>query len=477
VLHVLNPSAQTHYELVNRFSKYPELRMKFKLCPGRIYSACHTNRADQHKGFEFHVAGILPVVIFGAFLTLREYLPIAAEANARDRSTNGRATRFASMITKVLTTAALVAALLAPAAILPAAQASAQDEVTLPTAAISLGDSYLSGEAGRWQGNSSSDWADRNGTDRAATPRRWFGWRYDQELVYGDSYATGCNRSDVAPLLSADLDVDAVFNLACAGATTTNVISASSGGRSHNGEAPQADQLAAIAQDYDIEVVALSVGGNDLGFSDVIIDCIIRYTTSTRFAPNTCALSQSISIGERMPAAMEGVAQSIVDIREALALAGDDDYRIVLNGYPVPIPSGDEFRYPETGFRRTFTGGCPFWDSDADWANDVLLPTIRENLIAVAEAQGVEFLDLSDALAGREACAEGASQGSGPNAEWIRFVTTGIGQGDADESVHPNFYGQLALGRCLALHVDAGPGDSRCLNTPGESAAAMVLER
>jgi hypothetical protein len=36
------------------------------------------------------------------------------------------------------------------------------------TAIVSLGDSYMSGEAGRWQGNSINPARNRDGTDRAA---------------------------------------------------------------------------------------------------------------------------------------------------------------------------------------------------------------------------------------------------------------------------------------------------------------------
>ena len=174
--------------------------------------------------------------------------------------------------------------------------------------------------------------------------------------------------------------------------------------------------------------------------------------TSTRFAPNTCAETQTERANEEMLTMMRGVARAITDIHNVLEAAGDDDYRIVLQGYPTPIPSGDEFRYPETGLSRTFTGGCPFWNSDADWANEQLLPAIQTNLATVAAAFDAEFLDLSEALSGREACAEGAEQGPGPDAEWIRFVTTGITQGQAGESVHPNFYG------CL-LYTSPSPRD------------------
>lgn len=376
------------------------------------------------------------------------------------------------MASRIFVSFALVAAL-----VTSTTPVGAQAGDARPTAAVALGDSYLAGEAGRWQGNSPTNIGDRDGTDRAASPLRFFGYRYDLERVYGDTVASGCNRSDVAPLISADLNVDTVVNLACTGATTSNVISSANGGIAHNGEAPQVDQLAALARDYDIAVVALSIGGNDLGFSDIIIDCVVRYVTSTRFAPNTCAETQTDRVNAEMRSMMQGVAQSLVDIHGVLRDAGDDDYRVVLQGYPTPVPQSDEFRYPETGFSRTFTGGCPFWDSDADWANDQLVPAIRANLAAVAAAFDAEFLDLSAALAGREACAQGAEHGPGANAEWIRFVTTGIAQGQAGESVHPNFYGQQALGQCLELHIEAGPGDSTCANTPGGSPDAMVLTR
>ncbi len=42
------------------------------------------------------------------------------------------------------------------------------------TAIVSLGDSFISGEGGRWLGNGSEPFGTRSGTDRAATDCR--GW-------------------------------------------------------------------------------------------------------------------------------------------------------------------------------------------------------------------------------------------------------------------------------------------------------------
>jgi hypothetical protein len=88
-----------------------------------------------------------------------------------------------------------------------ATRAPATSHGDRPTAVVSLGDSYISGEAGRWEGNSSRNYGDRRGTDRAAYKRRW-SWRYDKSRIYGPSAANGCHRSDTAPVISSGIDVD-----------------------------------------------------------------------------------------------------------------------------------------------------------------------------------------------------------------------------------------------------------------------------
>lgn len=344
----------------------------------------------------------------------------------------------------------------------------------LPTAVVSLGDSYISGEGGRWEGNAADSTTDRDGTDRAAYRWRWF-WLYDAERVYGQTDDTGCHRSDVAPISWAGASVDVAVNLACSGAATDNVFRAASGGVSHRGEPPQVDQLAALTVTHDVEVVVLSIGGNDLGFAEAIIDCTIRYNTSATWWRNLCAGSQQTRVDAAMPGAMAGVAQAIADIHGAMVEAGDVDYRLILASYPSPIPRGAEFRYSEGGWSRTFIGGCPFWNSDATWARDQLVPQISGNLASVAAAGGAEFLDLSDALQGREVCSTNTTQGLGPRAEWARFLSTGITQGEAQESLHPGALGQRAIGTCLQLMISSPPGDRRCTNVAGAGPDVMSL--
>src|SRR3954452_2145358 len=82
-----------------------------------------------------------------------------------------------------------------------------------PTAIVAMGDSFISGEGGRWLGNGSEALGTRSGTDRAAFDCGALGCEYDPTRVYGASEANDCHRSDVAPIVSAPIAVDVKVNL------------------------------------------------------------------------------------------------------------------------------------------------------------------------------------------------------------------------------------------------------------------------
>ena len=339
---------------------------------------------------------------------------------------------------------------------------------------VSLGDSYISGEAGRWYGNSLTNSGSRNGTDRA-----FLNGTYDKNRVYLEGTASdGCHRSDVADVRWAGAPL--MINLACSGAVTANIHRASNGGVSQNGRPPQADQLATVASQHQVAAVVLSVGGNDLGFRDIILQCAEDWFSSPSWWKKLCHPQQQANVDQRMPAAMNGVRKAIDEVRAVMAAAGQTNYRFILRSYPSPIPRGNQNRYSESGWSRWDYGGCPFWNADSDWARLSLVPQISDNLATVAAQKGVEFQDLRDAMSGREVCAKTASQvgSSGPNgatAEWVRWMNTGWVQGDAQESLHPNAYGQQAQGTCLRKQLQAPVGNYRCAPTAGQGPTAMVL--
>lgn len=350
-----------------------------------------------------------------------------------------------------------------------------------PTASVSLGDSFVSGQAGRWQGNSNELSAFRGGTDRACVPQP-LGCRYDVGRVYlGGTAPPGCARSDVAPIRSADFGVQREFNIACSGATTNEIFRAAAGGKPFKGELPQADQLARIARENTVRQIVLSVGGNDIGFTNVVVACVLAY--ATRAGP--CEAAQRAAVDAKLPAALGGVAKAIGEIRAVMRSAGYRpwNYRLVLQSYPSPIPRAAENRYSESGLQRSTTGGCPFYDSDSNWARNVLVPLLDENLRSVALVTGAQFLSLRDSLQGREICskstrlADSAHPPSATTSDWARAIGVNpILQGQGiDEEAHPNAYGQLALGRCLTLLSSRATGSWACRNTPGRGTDGMAL--
>ncbi len=354
---------------------------------------------------------------------------------------------------------------------------------TMDTAIVSMGDSYISGEAGRWQGNSDDVAGSRDGTDRACSPSISDCTSYDESKVYIDgSDVNKCHRSDVAEIMSAAIPVQNKINLACSGAVTANIFRASNGGQSQDGLPPQADQLASVANAHRVKLIQLAIGGNDLGFASIVQACLTAYESST----GPCEPSQQANLDANFPAMAAGVAKSIDEIRAVMRNDGyaDGDYRIVVQSYPSVIPRGSENRYLELDrASRTGIGGCPFYDSDSTWARDSVVPQIADHLRYVAAIKGVQFLDLRNALQGREICSKSDSLATVTNppsattSEWGRIVNQStITEGELQEAFHPNAYAQQAFGRCVTLMYAQPTGDWECDNTPGQDFNGMTLK-
>lgn len=343
-----------------------------------------------------------------------------------------------------------------------------------PTAIVSMGDSFISGEAGRWNGNSLNIFGTRDGTDRAARCT-WIFCSYDATRVYGSTH-TGCDRSDVATIKSAAISVSEKINIACSGAQTKNIWRASQGGEAFKGEAPQADQLLTIAQQKDVKMVVLTIMANDVGFADRVINCTVAWILGL----GECSGSEQAAINSALPGAQNGLRKAIDEIRAVMSQAGyaPSQWKLVVAGYSSPVPATADVRY--SGADKLNKGGCPFYDNDFNWAKNVATPSIVDGMKSVAAEKGVQFLDVRDALNGHEVCHRSASLvgSGGPNSvvhEWVRWVNSGCCQGDAQESVHPNAFGQRALGKCVSLMYAKTSGNWTCRNTPGQNYNAMTL--
>jgi lysophospholipase L1-like esterase len=341
-----------------------------------------------------------------------------------------------------------------------------------PTAIVAMGDSFISGEGGRWLGNGSEPFGTRSGTDRAAFDCGPLGCEYDPARVYGASEADDCHRSDVAPIESAPIAVDEKVNLACSGAKARDLWSGDEGGTTHFGEPPQADQLAAVAKQDEVRMVVVTVGANDVGFGDLVAECAVDWARSPEGEQATCHRDAEAQIQGALPAATRAITSALRGVRRTMRADGYGraDYRLVAMGYASPFPEGRWFRYPEDGWSRLTEGGCPVWNADADWAADRATVDLAAALRSAAAATGAEYLDLADAFAGHQLCDRRAERvdSGGPSplaAEWFRRLS--FTQGSTRESLHPNAYGQKVMGTCLGLLFDRPRGAYACSDTPG----------
>ncbi|MDX6688789.1 MAG: hypothetical protein QOG15_246 [Solirubrobacteraceae bacterium] len=355
--------------------------------------------------------------------------------------------------------------------------------VAPPTAVVTMGDSYISGEAGRWLGNSPNLVLDRDGTDRACVFTLGVCTSYDENKVYlGGSAADGCHRSDVAEVNSAQFPVAKRINIACSGAITSDLFRSSSGGTMAHGETPQADQLLPIAQANKIRMIVVSIGGNDLGFAAIVQACFTAYLTKG----TPCSQSQAAALSDaNLAAAATNVTKVIDEIRAVMRTAGyaDSSYRLVLQTYPAVLPRAADARYAEIDPQRTVYG-CPFYDADLDWGHNVAAPRIGSMVKTAAAARGVEVIDMLHVFDGHEFCAKtdaaATPLGAPPPAssEWGRAVSAStIAQGETQELFHPDAYGQMALGDCLTDLYAATRGTFACTGAAGRTPQQMVVTK
>jgi hypothetical protein len=334
---------------------------------------------------------------------------------------------------------------------------------------VALGDSAISGEAGRWAGNTngSSSRVDAGG--------------------YNDAIA-GCHRST-----SAEVHIGiASLNLACSGAQTTTHTSDGNfkpgidfynDGAGHKGQALLLQEYAA---NNPVNTVVVLIGANDYGFADIVETCVLDWLTSPSWWKNYCQDDSSM----KSMFSASNIANETARVRTAFANVAKaaPNATIFAQLYTSPIPRGSGFRYPESGWSRQSVGGCGVWNSDANWANDdvvrILNTTIRN---AVAGMANVKLLDTSAAFNGRRLCestvglleergiANWTSPGAADNTEWvsqIRTTTTITGPYQLQEDAHPNYWGQLALRNCVRQAITANTGGSCThgtgLNSRGE---------
>lgn len=251
----------------------------------------------------------------------------------------------------------------------------------------------------------------------------------------GDSYTAGplipnqigspagCLRSDrnyprvVRPGLT---DIAEFRDPSCSGATTYDMFDAQPVVTGYN--APQLDSLSA-----DTRVVTLGIGGNDIGFSDIVINCArlnpFDPCKDDYVSGSTDAISNRIAATQPL---VDGVLETINNLTDA---------RVFVVGYPTILPA--------TGL------GCwpavPITPTDVPYLRAKTLE-LNAMLARAAAARGAIYVDTYTSSNGHDVC-------KSASVKWVE----GLIPVNAAAPVHPNANGMRNTGNVvLAAILRAG---------------------
>ncbi|MEH0939214.1 hypothetical protein [Micromonospora psammae] len=409
----------------------------------------------------------------------------------------------------VLRRAGLAAALAVTAAALSTAVAPAAPAgAALPTAAVALGDSFISGEgAGAYSPV----------VDVAGVAQPFPGWSAPNSNAYF------CHRSPNASLHRAELPgIAARFNLACSGGQPYDIANASADRAKGRQVAAQLDQLRAVGQSHDIDLVLLGIGSNNSSFTfgSVAEKCANRFIADAWtgwwefWAYLGGPVEQEPCDDADLATAAQfsaATAETTAAVRQILTtldqIDADGQHRIVFQDYTNPLPpelapgywteddrddTRDKFR--ALGAER-YAAGCPIHRGSLAPGHrfsqglGTLVSSVRTTLASEFPTADLVYLNVQRAFDGARLC-ETAGSPANSLATPIRlqdgptgvFVTSLSGYDKlaiqrianacgtyfqtCQESWHPNAAGHQVLGRCLTGAAATSARAVSCVRAP-----------
>ncbi|WP_051829908.1 MULTISPECIES: SGNH/GDSL hydrolase family protein [Streptomyces] len=260
-------------------------------------------------------------------------------------------------------------------------------------------------------------------------------------VALGDSYTAGmqippqtaeprgCARSGVNyPALVAKglgLAADRFRDVSCTGAQTGDLTSAQ-----HTGNGTNPAQLDALTE--QTQLVTLGIGGNDAGFTDVVIECAkdnlvdaVKGVVKQTRAASPCRDHYSSGDGtdevqHRVDAAGDRLGRVLQDVKRRSPQA-----RVYVIGYPTLFPADPSSCQPVLG-GTVAVGDLAFLAEKEQQLNGML----RKR----AQDAGAVFVDTAGPSAGHDMCA-------GEDTRWVEppFPAPGLAP------IHPNAKGQEAV--------------------------------
>lgn len=252
-------------------------------------------------------------------------------------------------------------------------------------------------------------------------------------VALGDSYAAGpgipqatgvpvtCGRSTtnypslVRDGLRAKAALASFADVSCGGATTADMT------------APQPTQvgvnppqLAALSPDTTL--VTLTLGGNDIGFTEIMDQCLARSASQPNGAACRAYYHRSGRdlLAERIAATGPKLAAALEGVRSAAPSA-----RVLVVGYPTIVPAG---------------AGCPeapFSAADLGYLNQTFR-ALNAMIEQQAKAAGIQFVDTARDSAGHDVCAPPGTrwvEGRQPSSPALPFHPNALGMRNVAQAV------------------------------------------
>ena len=254
-------------------------------------------------------------------------------------------------------------------------------------------------------------------------------------VALGDSYAAGplipvptgepagCLRSNrnYPSVVAKTLGIADFRDVSCSGATTENITGPQDVPLGQN--APQLEALTS-----DTELVTISIGGNDIGFTGIVTECAQR----SPLQPTGSACKDHYTAGgtDELAQRIEEAAPQVAGVLAAVD-ERSPDARVLLVGYPAILPDEGPGCFPVV----------PFSPGDVAYLREVE-KSLNAMLADEAARAGAEFVDTYTPSIGHDACQP-------PGTKWVE----GLVPTAPAAPVHPNALGMAQIGAVVAAAV------------------------
>jgi hypothetical protein len=388
------------------------------------------------------------------------------------------------------------------------AGAAPPEPTALPTAAVALGDSFISGEGG-------GDY--QPVTDINGVPQGFPGWDAP------NANAFFCHRSAHSSLQVANLaGIQDRFNLACSGGQPHDITNPSADREKGRTVAAQLDQVRAVAQTHDIDLVLVGLGSNNSSFTfgDAASVCANRFIADAWVGwwefwagdpPQEPCVISDLATDAELAAGTAETTDALRGLLTTLAeVDADGQHRIVFQDYTNPLPqdyaesyheedgrADDRDKFRALGAER-YAGGCPAHRASLGAGHlfseglGRLVQSVHGSLSAEFPDADLVHLNVQHAFDGARLCEQDGSPDNalatpirlqdGPTGVPVtslagkdkiavqRIAQTCVAHFQTcQESWHPNANGYAVLGQCLAGAATTASRSVSCARQPDGS--------